>query len=125
MFDTALSWSDLLFLAQGAAHDPCGHGCVCNGWNHARHFFGGHRISLGAIWSAPLTFVLDVFRSVPLLIQLVLGNALQSIETWLAAFHHILRRACPSILQPIVRKSSAAASVPFQRRHAARPARSA
>jgi len=37
------------------------------------------RVELGPYWSAPLTFALDVFRSVPLLIQLVLGNALQSI----------------------------------------------
>ena len=41
--------------------------------------FGVLRVQLGAIWAAPLTFVLDIFRSVPLLIQLVLGNALQAI----------------------------------------------
>ena len=41
--------------------------------------FGMIRVELGPYWSAPLTFVLDVFRSVPLLIQLVLGNAFQSI----------------------------------------------
>ena len=41
--------------------------------------FGVIRFQAGALWSAPLTLILDVFRSVPLLIQLVLGNALQSI----------------------------------------------
>jgi ABC-type amino acid transport system permease subunit len=37
------------------------------------------RVQAGPVWSAPLTFVLDIFRSVPLLIQLVLGNAFQAI----------------------------------------------
>jgi polar amino acid transport system permease protein len=30
----------------------------------------------------PLIFFLDVFRSVPLLIQLILGNAFQAIAGW-------------------------------------------
>lgn len=42
-------------------------------------FFGVVRFQIGSIWSAPLTFILDVLRSVPLLIQLVLVNALQAI----------------------------------------------
>jgi polar amino acid transport system permease protein len=41
--------------------------------------FGVVRVQAGPLWAAPLTFVLDIFRSVPLLIQLVLGNAFQSI----------------------------------------------
>ena len=37
--------------------------------------FGVFRTQVGPVWAAPLTFVLDVFRSIPLLIQLVLANA--------------------------------------------------
>lgn len=37
--------------------------------------FGVFRYQVGPWWAAPLTFVLDIFRSIPLLIQLVLANA--------------------------------------------------
>ena len=37
--------------------------------------FGVIRYQIGPWWAAPLTFVLDIFRSIPLLIQLVLANA--------------------------------------------------
>ncbi|WP_267360316.1 MULTISPECIES: amino acid ABC transporter permease [unclassified Methylobacterium] len=76
---TALTLADLAFLAQGAGLTlavtavavACGTvlGILC----------GILRVQFGPIWTAPLTFLLDVFRSVPLLIQLVLANAAQSI----------------------------------------------
>lgn len=79
MFETALTGKDLLFLAQGAwmtltvtavsVFAGTLLGVVC----------GVIRFQAGPLWSAPLMFLLDIFRSVPLLIQLVLGNALQSI----------------------------------------------
>ena len=75
MFDTALSANDLIFLAKGAGMTIfvtliavfCGTvlGVV----------FGIFRYQVGPVFAAPLTFVLDVFRSIPLLIQLVLANA--------------------------------------------------
>lgn len=75
MFQTALSSADLIFLAKGAGMTLlvtaiavfCGTvlGILC----------GVIRFQCGPLWSAPLTFVLDVCRSVPLLIQLVLANA--------------------------------------------------
>lgn len=79
MFDTALTWSDLAFLAQGAAMTLAVTAVSVTAGTVLGIIFGVLRVQLGAIWSAPLTFVLDIFRSVPLLIQLVLGNALQAI----------------------------------------------
>ncbi|MFO1209803.1 MAG: amino acid ABC transporter permease [Amaricoccus sp.] len=75
MFHTALTASDFMFLARGAgmtllvtaisvALGTC-LGIAC----------GIFRFQVGPWWAAPVTFLLDVFRSVPLLIQLVLVNA--------------------------------------------------
>lgn len=75
MFDTALRSADLIFLAKGAGMTvlvtaiSVGIGTVLG------IVFGVIRVQLGAVLAAPLTFVLDIFRSVPLLIQLVLTNA--------------------------------------------------
>ena len=75
MFNTALSSSDLIFLAQGAGITifvtviSVAIGTVLG------IFFGVARMQLGAVLGAPITFILDIFRSVPLLIQLVLANA--------------------------------------------------
>ncbi|HEY0214300.1 MAG TPA: amino acid ABC transporter permease [Paenirhodobacter sp.] len=76
MFDTALSAKDLILLAQGAGMTILVTaisvvigtvlGVVC----------GVLRVQIGPVWAAPITFVLDIFRSIPLLIQLVLANAL-------------------------------------------------
>jgi His/Glu/Gln/Arg/opine family amino acid ABC transporter permease subunit len=79
MFDTALTWNDLAFLAQGAAMTLAVTAVSVTAGTVLGIVFGVLRVQLGPLWSAPLTFVLDVFRSVPLLIQLVLGNALQAI----------------------------------------------
>ncbi|MEP9373423.1 amino acid ABC transporter permease [Mesorhizobium sp. KR1-2] len=79
MFNTALSWSDLVFLAHGAGMTLAVTAVSVAAGTVLGILFGVIRSQLGPYWAAPLTFVLDVFRSVPLLIQLVLGNALQSI----------------------------------------------
>lgn len=79
MFDTALSRSDLLFLAQGAGMTLAVTAIAVMAGTVQGVIFGVIRVQLGPYWSAPLTFTLDLFRSIPLLIQLVLGNAFQSI----------------------------------------------
>ncbi|UXU76541.1 MULTISPECIES: amino acid ABC transporter permease [unclassified Paracoccus (in: a-proteobacteria)] len=79
MFETALSVNDLWFLARGAAMTLAVTGVSVLAGTMLGVVFGILRVQLGPWWAAPLTFVLDVFRSVPLLIQLVLGNAFQSI----------------------------------------------
>jgi hydroxyproline transport system permease protein len=75
MFDTAISANDLIFLAKGA-----GLTIVVTGISVALGtvfgvIFGVFRFQVGPWWAAPLTFLLDVFRSIPLLIQLVIVNA--------------------------------------------------
>lgn len=75
MFNTALTSADLIFLAQGAAMTlivtviSVGFGTILG------IAFGVFRFQVGSYWASPVTFFLDVFRSVPLLIQLVLANA--------------------------------------------------
>lgn len=79
MFDTALTTADLLFLARGAGVTiivtliSVALGTILG------IAFGVIRYQVGPWWAAPLTFVLDVFRSVPLLIQLVLANAFMGV----------------------------------------------
>lgn len=79
MFDTAVTLSDLGFLAQGAAMTLAVTFVSVFFGTVLGVFFGVIRTQLGPYWAAPQTFVLDVFRSVPLLIQLVLANSFQSI----------------------------------------------
>ncbi|MCD4660345.1 MAG: amino acid ABC transporter permease, partial [Agrobacterium sp.] len=79
MFETALSWSDLAFLAKGAGMTLAVTAVAVTAGTLMGIIFGIIRFQFGPYWSLPLTFVLDIFRSVPLLIQLVLGNAFQSI----------------------------------------------
>ncbi len=78
MFNTALTLGDLGFLLQGALMTLAVTAVSVAAGTLLGIIFGVARIQLGSYWSMPLTFVLDIFRSVPLLIQLVLGNALQS-----------------------------------------------
>ena len=75
MFDTGLTVNDLLFLARGAGMTLLVTAIAVGIGTVLGIIFGVARYQLGAIWAAPLTFVLDVFRSIPLLIQLVLANA--------------------------------------------------
>lgn len=79
MFETALTWNDLVFLAQGAWLTLQVTAIAVAAGTLLGVVFGIVRFELGPYWSMPLALVLDVFRSVPLLIQLVLGNAFQSI----------------------------------------------
>lgn len=79
MFDTALSWNDMIFLAQGAGMTLMVTAVAVLAGTIMGIVFGVIRYQAGPVWSLPLTFVLDIFRSVPLLIQLVLGNAFQAI----------------------------------------------
>ena len=81
MFDTALTWNDFVFLGQGAAMTLAVTAVSVAAGTIMGIVFGVIRFQAGPVWSMPLMFFLDVFRSVPLLIQLVLGNALQSIAT--------------------------------------------
>lgn len=79
MFDTALTMNDLAFLAKGAGMTLAVTGVAVTAGTVMGVIFGIIRAQIGPWWGLPLTFVLDVFRSVPLLIQLVLANAFQAI----------------------------------------------
>jgi len=82
MFETALTGNDLLFLAKGAGMTLAVTGVSVAAGTLMGIIFGVLRTQFGPWWSMPLTFVLDIFRSVPLLIQLVLANAFQAIAQW-------------------------------------------
>lgn len=75
MFDTALTAADLVFLAKGAGTTLLVTAIAVVLGTILGILFGVFRYQVGPWWAAPLTFVLDVFRSIPLLIQLVLANA--------------------------------------------------
>lgn len=75
MLDTALSFNDLVFLAKGAGMTLMVTAIAVFFGTVLGIIFGVFRYQVGPWWAAPLTFVLDVFRSIPLLIQLVLANA--------------------------------------------------
>jgi len=82
MFDTALTLSDLLFLAQGALVTLAVTAVSVLAGTFLGVLFGVLRSNVSAWVLFPLIFLLDVFRSVPLLIQLILGNAFQAIAGW-------------------------------------------
>lgn len=79
MFDTGLTLSDLMFLARGAGVTLSITAISVLFGTLLGAVFGAFKAQVSALAAAPLTFVLDVLRSVPLLIQLVLANAFQSI----------------------------------------------
>lgn len=79
MFETALTFNDLLFLAKGAGMTLAVTGVSVAAGTVMGILFGVIRTQVGPYWAIPLTFVLDIFRSVPLLIQLILANAFQAI----------------------------------------------
>ncbi len=79
MFETALTLNDLVFLAKGAGMTLAVTAVSVAAGTVMGVIFGVIRAQVGPYWAVPLTFVLDVFRSVPLLIQLVLANAFQAI----------------------------------------------
>jgi His/Glu/Gln/Arg/opine family amino acid ABC transporter permease subunit len=79
MFNTSLSPNDIGFLLQGAGITLLITFWAMLGGTILGVVFGVYRATTPWWASAPLAFVLDIFRSVPLLIQLVLVNAFQAI----------------------------------------------
>ncbi|MDN5788540.1 amino acid ABC transporter permease [Pseudorhodobacter sp.] len=79
MFHTSMSWADVIFLAQGAWMTILVTVISVFLGTIFGIFFGVLRYQVGPWWGAPVTFVLDIFRSIPLLIQLVLVNAFLGI----------------------------------------------
>ncbi|GAB3442382.1 amino acid ABC transporter permease [Insolitispirillum peregrinum] len=75
MFSTSLTLSDVIFLAQGAGMTILVTALSVATGTVLGVIFGVLRLQLGAILAMPLVFFLDIFRSIPLLIQLVLANA--------------------------------------------------
>lgn len=79
MFHTSLSLNDIMFLLQGAGVTLLITFWAMLGGTILGIIFGVFRATTPWWATAPLAFVLDIFRSVPLLIQLVLVNAFQAI----------------------------------------------
>ncbi|WP_272011243.1 amino acid ABC transporter permease [Roseovarius sp. ZX-A-9] len=79
MFETDLSLNDLMFLAKGAGVTLAITFFAVTGGTLMGLLFGVIRAQIKPWMALPLTFVLDIFRSVPLLIQLILANAFQAI----------------------------------------------
>jgi len=75
MFETNLSLNDLLFMAQGAGWTLLITAIAMFGGTLLGVVFGITRAVLPGWTTLPLGFVLDIFRSVPLLIQLILANS--------------------------------------------------
>jgi len=75
MFQTNLSPNDLLFMAQGAGWTLLITAIAMLGGTLLGVVFGVTRAVLPGWTTLPLGFVLDIFRSVPLLIQLILANS--------------------------------------------------
>jgi His/Glu/Gln/Arg/opine family amino acid ABC transporter permease subunit len=79
MFDTAVSPNDLWFMAQGAGLTLLITFFAILGGTILGILFGVIRTSVPWWVNAPIGFLLDIFRSIPLLIQLILANAFQAI----------------------------------------------
>lgn len=75
MFQTAVTPNDLWFLAQGAGWTLLITAIAMMGGTVLGVIFGVTRAVLPGWTTLPLGFVLDIFRSVPLLIQLILANS--------------------------------------------------
>jgi polar amino acid transport system permease protein len=75
MIDTNLTPNDLWFLAQGAGWTLLITAIAMAGGTLLGIVFGVTRATLPAWATLPLGFILDIFRSVPLLIQLILANS--------------------------------------------------
>jgi polar amino acid transport system permease protein len=75
MFETALTANDLWFMAQGAGWTLLITAIAMAGGTLLGIVFGITRASLPGWSTLPLGFLLDIFRSVPLLIQLILANS--------------------------------------------------
>jgi polar amino acid transport system permease protein len=75
MIDTAVSLNDLRFMAIGAGWTLLITAIAVAGGTVLGTVFGMARVGTPSWISLPIGFILDIFRSVPLLIQLVLFNA--------------------------------------------------
>lgn len=75
MLDTAMTANDLIFLANGAVMTLVVTAISVFFGTVLGIVLGVIRYQVGPWWFAPMTFVMDIFRSIPLLIQLVLANA--------------------------------------------------
>ncbi|MFO1074322.1 MAG: amino acid ABC transporter permease [Geminicoccaceae bacterium] len=75
MINTSLTTADFLFLAQGAGMTILVTAIAVALGTVLGIALGVLRLQVGPWWAAPVTFLLDIFRSIPLLIQLVLVNA--------------------------------------------------
>lgn len=79
MFDTSLTFNDLLFMFKGAGVTLTITAFAVLGGTLLGLLFGVIRSHVNPWLTLPIVFVLDVFRSVPLLIQLILANSFQAI----------------------------------------------
>ena len=79
MFDTSLTLNDVWFMLKGAGVTLAVTAFAVTGGTVLGLLFGVIRSQVRPWITLPLIFVLDIFRSVPLLIQLILANALQAI----------------------------------------------
>ncbi|MFZ5708667.1 MAG: amino acid ABC transporter permease [Pseudomonadota bacterium] len=75
----ALTLNDFLFLLRGAGVTLALTAVAVLFGTLLGVVFGTFKAQAGTVASLPLTFVLDILRSVPLLIQLILFNAFQAI----------------------------------------------
>jgi polar amino acid transport system permease protein len=82
MFDTAFTFGDLLFMLRGAGMTLAITFWAVLGGTVAGFAFGLIRATSPWYVNYPLGAVLDVLRSVPLLIQFILGNSFQAIAGW-------------------------------------------
>ncbi len=79
MFETSLGWHDLVFMLQGAGITLAMTALSVAAGTAMGLGFGVVRATCPWLINAPLGLVLDVFRSVPLLIQFVLAVSIVSI----------------------------------------------
>ena len=84
MFSTGLTFNDVQFLPYGAGITLVITFWAMLGGTVLGIVFGVTRTVAPPWIYYPMSFVLDIFRSVPLLIQLILFNSLQSILGWKA-----------------------------------------
>lgn len=79
MLETSFTWTDLLFMLQGAGVTLSITFWAVLGGTVLGIVFGVVRTATPLWVNIPLAAILDVFRSVPLLIQFVLANSFKSI----------------------------------------------
>jgi hydroxyproline transport system permease protein len=122
MFETGMTWNDLMFMIRGAGMTLLITFIAVGGGTVLGIFFGVIRSAVNPWLTLPLAFVLDVLRSVPLLIQLVLANSFQAIAGWgwspFATSCVVLALYAAALCTEVVR--GAVSAVPETTRRAAR-----